>query len=254
MFSRNIRPLGIILGIFFIFLMALPQPTTADSERPLRRLNCGVAGPADLPPDAPVVLILHGTAATGASMLTLCDQLQLPPCRFVLPDGPFRAKGAYAWYDRFTHSRKDIEYSRDCLFEVMDRFCKEPVDSSNPALSTKPRSVIVIGFSQGAVMALEAGLNYKGNVKAIVSLSGYIGEPDQTLAHPKADLKTPIFLMQGVEDPVVQEEMGLSTIKALRKAGYHPFMKKLPMGHKITATEISEVSKFLREVLLLYHS
>lgn len=219
----------------------------------IQKLNCAVAGPDDLPPDVPVVVILHGTGATGASMLYLCDRLQLPPCQFVLPDGPFKANGAYAWYDRFTHDRKGIEYSRDCLFEVMDRFCNSPKNLATPGIPNKPRPVIIIGFSQGAVMALETGLNYKGNVKAIVSLSGYIGEPDKTLAHPHADLKTPIFLMQGIEDPVVQEEMGLSTADALRKAGYHPFLKKIPMGHKITSLEISEASKFLREVLMLYH-
>jgi phospholipase/carboxylesterase len=224
-----------------------------DPQGSTQKLNCAVAGPADLPPDAPVVVILHGTGATGESMFYLCDRLQLPPCRFVLPDGPFRAKGAYAWYDRFTHDRKGIEYSRNCLFEVMDRFCNEPANPATPGIPNKPRPVIIIGFSQGAVMALEAGLNYKGNVKAIISLSGYIGEPEKTLAHPHAGLKTPIFLMQGIEDPVVQEEMGLSTAEALRKAGYHPFLKKIPMGHKITESEINEVSKFLREVISLYH-
>ena len=185
-------------------------------------------------------------------MLYLCDQLDLPPCRFVLPDGPFRASGAFAWYDRFTHSRKDIEFSRDRLFEVMDRYTHEFSDASTPGYSYKPRPVIIMGFSQGAVMALETGLNYQGNVKAIVSLSGYVGEPEKTLAHPKADKKTPIFLMQGTEDPVVQEEMGHSTEAALRKAGYHPFLKNFPMGHKITNAEITAVSKFLKEVFVLY--
>lgn len=218
----------------------------------LSKLNCTVAGPADLPSGAPIVVILHGTGATGQSMLYLCGRLQLPPCRYVLPDGPFRASGAYAWYDRFTHSRKDIETSRDCLFEVMDRYSKEPSDLSRPGSAKDSRPIILIGFSQGAVMALEAGLNYDGNVKAIVSLSGYIGEPEKALAHPKANKKTPIFLMQGTEDPVVQEQMGLSTAKALRKAGYHPFIKNIPMGHKITDAEIGEVSKFLKEVLALY--
>lgn len=231
--------------LFGFFLMITPL-----NANPI--LHYVEAGPAELPPDTPVVVILHGTGATGESMLSLCDRLQLPPCRFVLPDGPLRAHGAFEWYDRFTHDRKEIEYSRDRICELIDQVVGETSPQATPE-TVKQRSVILIGFSQGAVMALETGLNYKGNVVGIVSLSGYIGDPDKTLAHPHADHKTPIFLMQGTEDPVVQEEMGQSTLSALRKAGYHPFMKKIPMGHKISNLEIGEVSKFLREVFLLYH-
>ncbi len=241
----------ICLGLLSLGFQSQAEPSNVSPFE--YGLHCVTAGPADLPPGSPVVVILHGTAATGDSMLYLCDRLQLPPCRFILPDGPLRAKGAFAWYDRFTHDRKGIETSRDLLFKLMDQYTREPSNPQTVGNSTKPRPVILIGFSQGAVMALETGLNYKGNVMGIVSLSGYIGDPEKTLAHPLADHKTPIFLMQGTEDPVVQEEMGQSTVVALRKSGYHPFLKKVPMGHKISDLEIEEVSKFLREVFLLYH-
>jgi len=242
--------------VFFLAFCLMITPLGAEPMPQIQvstELHYVEVGPAELLPDAPVVVILHGTGATGDSMLSLCDQLQLPPCRFVLPDGPLRAHGAFEWYDRFTHDRKGILYSRDRLFELIDQVVRESAPKSTPGIKAKPRPVILIGFSQGAVMALETGLNYKGNVVGIVSLSGYIGDPEKTLAHPYADHKTPIFLMQGTEDPVVQEEMGQSTVEALRKAGYHPFMKRILMGHKISNLEIEEVSKFLREVILLYH-
>ncbi len=127
--------------------------------------------------------------------------LDLPPCLFVMPDAPLRIphlpSGAHAWYDRYTHSRQDMEKSRDYLFEVMDDFSKKISDPLNPEPGFKPRPVIIMGFSQGALMSLEAGLNYKGNIVGIVSMRGFIEYPNKTLAHPLAPRKTLILLVHG---------------------------------------------------------
>jgi len=204
----------------------------------------------DLPSGAPVVLILHGFGTNGDELLSLCEELQIPPCRFVLPDAPLPITRYpsvdHAWYDRFTHSRKDIERSRDYLFAVMSRFSH---DSSSP----KPRPVVIMGFSQGAVMALEAGLNYKGKITAIVSMSGYMGEPEKTLAHPSALKKTPILLTHGTRDAVVQDEDTQRTLGALRKAGYKPILREFEGGHHLTSTSIELVSVFLQKVLARNH-
>jgi phospholipase/carboxylesterase len=127
----------------------------------------------------------------------------------------------------------------------MDRFSKDPpVNGINP----KPRPIIIIGFSQGAVMALEAGLNYKGNIRAIVSLSGYIWDPAQTLNHPTAPLDTPILMLHGNKDTVVQEDLNQRTYNALKKAGFHPVLKELSMGHQVTEEEWIKASKFLNSI------
>lgn len=209
--------------------------------------------PADLPADAPVVLILHGSKGNGDSVLALCDELKLPPCRFVLPDAPLplghSGMGEHFWYGRFTHSRKDIDYSRDYLFEVMKRFSRVSSSPSESLTQPKPRPVIVMGLSQGAVMALEAGLNYQGNVEAIVSMSGYLANPKKSLAHPTASPKTPILLVHGTWDPIVQNEDTQGTLQALRQAGYHPVLKEFQIGHVLTGGTLAAVSRFLNDVM-----
>jgi phospholipase/carboxylesterase len=242
-----------LLAWMGILLMAAPAqglPTYAEVD--VQGHRCLVVDPPDLAPGAPVVLILHGFGTGGYELLSLCEELQLPPCRFVLPDAPLPIDGypsaAHAWYGRFTHSRKDIVHSRDYLFAVMELFSNE---SPNPPASGRPhahRPVVIMGFSQGAVMSLEAGLNYKGPLAAIVSMSGYIGEPGKTLAHPSAPFKTPILLVNGTADPVVQDDMTHETVKALRRAGYHPVLRELPIGHHLTPGAIAEASSFLQKV------
>lgn len=248
--KRFIRISRLLLGVGVLFPAFAVMGEEPYSEVYVQGHRCMVLGPSDLPPEAPVVLILHGFGTNGYEPLSYYPQLQLPPCRIVLPDGPFPIARYpsvdHSWYDRFSHSRKDMEKSRDYLFAVMDHFSKEPPD---PGEISKPRPVIIMGFSQGALMALEAGLNYKGNIKAIVSMSGFIEYPEKTLAHPSAPKKTPILLVRGTLDPVIQEDDTQQTMEALRKAGYRPVLKEFVMGHKVTYATKMEVSKFLHEVI-----
>jgi phospholipase/carboxylesterase len=254
------KALRVGLGIFFIagFIWA----SDSYSTEYVQGHRCLMMAPRNLPPDAPVVLLLHGYGTNADEMLGISAEFQLPPCLLVFPDGPLpagRSPYIHAWYNRVTHSRRDIENSRSYLFAVMDYFSKEySVNSDADAPLENPvtvnpgkagRQVVIMGFSQGAVMSLEAGVNYKGNIAAVVAMNGYIGEPEKTLAHPKAPRRTPILVVHGTLDPIVQEEMVQATLAALRKAGYRPISKGFPIGHKMTRGTIQAVSEFLGAVL-----
>ena len=237
-------------------LTASARAGNSYSEIYIENHRCVVVAPEDLPPDAPVVLLLHGTGTSGDELVPLCDELRLSPCLFVLPDGPLRAAHGKtvgrAWYDPHTHSRKDIDKSRDYLFSVLDYFTKDYPEPPRPGEMIKRRQVITLGFSQGAVMSLEVGLTYKGKVAAIVSMSGYINEPSRTLAHPAASNRTPVLLTHGTEDPVVQGEDTQVTMAALKRAGFHPLLKEYPVGHRLTQAMRRDVALFLKKVVAVH--
>jgi phospholipase/carboxylesterase len=235
------------------FLAALPAWSDPYTEVMIEGHRCVVDAPGDLPDGAPVVLILHGLGGNGDEMTDLCGRLSLPPCLFVMPDGPFPVPNLpsadHGWYDRITHSRSDIERSRDYLFQVMDYFSRNYPDPPLPGHPRAPRPVIVTGFSQGAVMSLEAGLNYKGRVLAVVCMSGYMGEPEKTLSRPAAPRTLPILMTHGTMDVVVQEDSTQDTLRALQKAGYRPVLREYPAGHTLTGDMVEDISRFLRQVM-----
>jgi phospholipase/carboxylesterase len=244
-----------------LFMTALAGAQEPYSTVSVQGHRCLVVAPKGLPSAAPVILLLHGYGTNGDEMLAISNEFQFPPCLLVMPDGPFpagRSPFTHAWYNRLTHSRKDIERSRDYLCKVMDYFSKEyskDPDSDVPLVTPVPESpvksgrpVVIMGFSQGAVLSLEAGLNYKGRIAAVVSMNGYMGEPGKTLAHPAAPRGTPILVVHGTLDPIVQEEMTQATLAALRKAGYHPVSKGFQIGHKMTRGTMEAVSDFLQSV------
>ena len=242
----GVRTTAAVLGWLWIFPATIPAlGESAYTEVFIQNHRCLVVGPANLPSQTPMILMLHGFGTNGFEQLFLLDRLHLPPCLVVCPDGPLpvahSSAGAHAWYDRFTHSRKDMEKSRDYLFEVLDHFSKDRSGEAVSGETFKPRPVIIMGFSQGACMALETGLNYKGNIEGIISMSGFIEYPEKTLARPRASRRTPILRVRGILDPVVQEDDTQETMKSLRGAGYQPELRESMMGHKINYFTITEV-------------
>ena len=213
--------------------------------------RCLVKEPPGLPPDAPVVFVLHGLGANANDLAGLCEELRLPPCLFVMPDAPLHLPGyppdGLAWYDLESPRLEDFVNSQDYLFKLLDYFSKYPASFSGA--NRKSRPIILVGFSQGGLMALMGGLNYKGRIKAVVSMSGYIWEPSKTIPHPFLSKKTPILMVHGSADTLINDDVTQSTGVALGRAGYHPVLKVFAMGHQITAESLGAVADFLNSVL-----
>jgi len=224
------------------------------SEVQIQNHSCLVMDPPVIPSGAPVVVVLHGLGTNADDMAPLCEQLKLPPCRFVLPDAPLHLPGypeeAYAWYDFQAHDRDEIVKSREYLFKVLDRFANDPNLRPAPGSEKKPVPLILMGFSQGGVMSLEAGLNYKGKIAGIVSMSGYMPDPWTTLQRAEAPFETPILLVHGEHDDVVPVQGSRHAAESLQQTGYtHVTLKKFPMGHTITPESLQTVQDFLVRIL-----
>jgi|SRR5581483_4611373 len=223
------------------------------SETKIDKHHCLVLDPPIIPPGAPAIITLHGLGTNSDDLVPFCEQLGLPGCRFVLPDAPLHLPGypeeAYAWYNFQIHNREEIVKSREYLFKVMDRFSDDPNLRPTAGTEKKPSPIILMGFSQGGVMAMEAGLNYKGKIAGIVSMSGYMPDPWATLTKSEASFETPILLVHGTQDEVVPVEGSKHAAESLEQTGYKPLLKLFPMPHTISEESMAEVSKFLKEVL-----
>ena len=166
------------------------------------------------------VIFLHGVGSSGAAMRPLAQQLALP-LQAHFPDGlqPFDMGQGRQWFS----VQGVTEFNRPArVAEALPHF-RTLVDSFGD-----PRESLLIGFSQGAIMALHAaaeGLACAG----VFALSGRLAGP----VGPRAAWP-PLWLLHGGADPVMPPQIAYATEAWLRAAGAAPQLELFNgLGHAI---------------------
>ncbi len=203
------------------------------------------------------VIWLHGLGADGNDFVPIASELDLtgcPPIRFIFPSAPSMPitwNSGYvmpAWYDISGSdlvSKQDsqgIAKSAVSIGELIDDQFKSGIKYEN---------IVLAGFSQGCAMALHTGLSFQHKLAGIVALSGYLPLADtfKSTAH-SANQSTPIYMAHGTADPVVVIKRGEDSRDLLSSLGYKVEWHTYPMQHSVHPNEISDISNFLKKILI----
>ena len=208
------------------------------------------------PPDS-CVIWLHGLGADGHDFEPIVPELGLNPdlnIRFVFPHAPMipvtinQGFVMRAWYDIAAAdiaARQDetgIRASQALLVGMINDQIEQGIDSNR---------IVLAGFSQGGVIALQTGLRFDKPLAGIMALSTYLPLAE-TLADEKsaANAKLPIFLAHGSADAVIPVDLAYRTRGHLEKQGYQPtWFEYDGMAHSVCADEIDDMSRWLESVL-----
>lgn len=210
-------------------------------------------GPEDA--DASIVL-LHGLGADGHDLEGILPHLQQPAgarWRFVLPHAPQRpisingGMRMRAWYDidpaaGLDSGREDIALSAAQAAAVIGR---------EEARGIAAGRIVVGGFSQGGVIALEAGLGYPRRLAGIVGLSTYLHDHARiTERLGLANAELPLFMAHGLMDPMIPIQRAAIGRSTLVELGYPVSWHEYPMGHEICLEELQALSAWLTRQLV----
>jgi phospholipase/carboxylesterase len=118
-------------------------------------------------------------------------------------------------------------------------------------LDSLPYSSIVLGgFSQGAVMAYALGLGLdRPRPDAIVAMSGFIPQTEAWEADLSPPLP-PIAIAHGIYDPIISVEYARSAQRVLQDAGADLLYREYPVDHTIDPSFLVEVREWLAKVRL----
>lgn len=196
-----------------------------------------VLEPADPAPNLPVVIALHGRGDRAEQFARLAEALHVP-VRFVvarapMPYGPSAGK---QWFD---------SDSPDVSSQIATRV-EELVGLADKVKAAWPEAPkpLLLGFSQGAMLAIQAVARHPDRFGAAVALSGYL---PLEAGNVKAAEAVPLLLSAGRHDTLVSPERTSAAAKALEALGHQPEILEFDGGHSVPKPVVARVRAFLRE-------
>lgn len=194
-----------------------------------------------------LVLLLHGYGADGNDLIDLGRHwgLVLPDAAFLSPHAPDRFPGPFGrqW---FPLDREDPDARRrgaSAAAPWLDRL----IDAELAALGIDASRLALMGFSQGAMMALHVGPRRAQRIAGILGYSGLLIAPERLAA--EARHRPPVLLVHGEADPVVPFEAMGQAESALKTAGFEVEAYPRPgLPHGIDGIGLALGGRFLKRV------
>lgn len=192
----------------------------------------------------PMVIMMHGRGADMNDLADLAPHLDLPAgCRFVFPNAPRPFEPmpgmslGWTWFEGWPPEHTSVSASREEMLRFIDEITE-----------TLPTSQLILsGFSQGAMMALDVGLRTKKKLAAIIAMSGGLYEYD--LPDLSAHAGFPVLIAHGAYDDVVPVNFARRARRVLEDAGLNVEYHEYPMSHQVAQEEIEVVRAFIARVL-----
>lgn len=195
------------------------------------------------------VILLHGVGASGAELAPLGGALRgfLPGARFASPDAPSPFDGGGFGRQWFSIDGIGPLNRAERMAEAragFDRVVRGAIGLAG--LGGRLDRVALFGFSQGAIMALDAVADGRWPVGAVVAASGRLA----MAPGPKAAVATPILLLHGEADDVVPAEEARLAKPVLERAGFSVEAHFYPgLGHSISPEGLAAAGAFLKRRL-----
>jgi len=193
-----------------------------------------------------LVIWLHGLGADSSDFKDIVGRLNLLDIEFILPNAPIRAitmnqgLSMRGWYDiKGTHKSIDFNYQDDAGLISSMRRIEEIITERMKELDGTTK-IIIIGFSQGAALAMFIGQSSRIKFDGIISLSGY-----QPIISGNNFTKknTAILAMHGLHDDIID----IITAKLSYKDNSPEYFnfKTYEMGHEVIDSQLLDIQQFL---------
>jgi len=187
------------------------------------------------------VVMLHGRGSNARDMLRLVQDIEHPDCAFVAPQA-----AGYSWYPhRFIEPIARNEPHLSSALRIINEQVERLVESGIPV-----SRIIIMGFSQGACLALEFAARQAMRFGGIAGLSGgLIGQTLDFSRYAPTYQGLPVFLgCSDVDDHIPKARVEESS-KVFSERGAQVTTRIYPrMGHTINEDEIVFVRAMISAV------
>jgi phospholipase/carboxylesterase len=184
------------------------------------------------------IVALHGRGASAEDIIALAREVAPPGVTILAPQA-----AGNTWYPyRFTEPRERNEpFLSSALRTVTDLVTRLGEQGISPERTA------LLGFSQGACLALEAAARNPRRYAAVVAFTGgLIGPPGMPFDFDGSLQGTPVFIGSSDVDPHVPLERVDESAEALERLGAAVEARIYPgMGHTVNRDELEVAREIL---------
>jgi phospholipase/carboxylesterase len=174
-------------------------------------------------PSGKLVIGLHGRGDSLAGLGWLPQAIGLAAVNYLFLNAPDEWETGYSWYERPPDQEPGVRRSRGLLVDLLDLLGMQGWES---------RDILLFGFSQGCLMAMDVGLRYPRPLAGICGISGYLFFPERIAeeAQPHA-MTMPWLVTHGKRDDLLPIAATREHVALLKAAGIPVEWHEIVKGH-----------------------
>ena len=186
-----------------------------------------------------VAIFIHGRGASAEDILGVAPELGTDDVAYLAPQAAGNTWYPYSFLSPISQNEPNLTSALNVIAELVAKIASDGHASDR---------LIILGFSQGACLALEFAARNANRYAAVIALSGgVIGPPGTPRNYPGAMLETPVFLGCSDIDPHIPLERVHESADVFRRMGARVDERIYKrMGHTINADELAAVRELVR--------
>jgi phospholipase/carboxylesterase len=218
---------------------------SATEAKSMRLIHAAYTPAGDGP--HPTLIAMHGFGANALDLLGLAPYIADGRFMVICPQGPMEVPigptRGYAWFPirmGGTPDRTAIEDAGKAVTEFLNvALQKYDVDR---------KKLVILGFSQGGMMAYRLAVRNPSKFAALVALSTYFPpELKEEVNDAHALEALPTLVQHGRADDMIEITRARASVETLRSLKVPLTYREYDCGHEITAEALGDLSNFLME-------
>jgi phospholipase/carboxylesterase len=190
-----------------------------------------------------VMVVFHGLGDTLHGFTWLPGEMRLDALSYLLVNAPDDYFGGYSWFDfsggpDLGPAAAGIRRSRGLIRGLLGELKAQGVAAADTFL---------FGFSQGCLMALDAGLLHAERLGGVVGVSGWLAFAEEYPAAFSPAAREQAFLVtHGLRDPLLPFRATETQCAFLKAQGIDLDFRAYDKEHTMLPEEVADIREWLR--------
>lgn len=191
----------------------------------------------------PALFVMHGMGSNEQNMLSLVNGLEEHLFIFSIR-GPLQQPPGFAFFTIQGYGKPHRE-----VFDQAVSKLTSFIDYATNQYPIDGNQLILLGFSQGAILSMTLGLTLGDRVKGVIALSGYIPGFVKEEYPVKPVHHLSLFISHGEWDQVLPFEWGVANSDYFQALGASVTFRTYQEGHTVSLQNLQDYRNWLLQSL-----